>query len=243
MRYLDEINAFHNSLLTNPLSSSAIALWYGLMHINNKCGWKREFNVTNMVLSINTGLSVQSLHRARNALKQAGLIDYRVRQGQQSTIYIMNYFAYQNGKQSEQASDEVTEQATDKVCEQVPDKATDKVSDDIHKTRLDKTRLDSKESKSKKTTSRFVKPTVGEVMAYCKERNNQVDANRFVDYYEANGWKIGKNSMKDWKAAIRTWERNDYNGANRQSNTDNHRTTQTAGGGKPDKWDNETDEW
>lgn len=214
MRYLDEINAFHTSLLTNPLSSSAIALWYGLMHINNKCGWKREFNVTNMVLSINTGLSVQSLHRARNALKQAGLIDYRVRQGQQSTIYIINHFAYQNGKQSEQVSDEVTEQATDKVTEQVTDKATDKVSDDIHKTRLDKTRLDSKESKPKKTVSRFVKPSFDDVLDYCKERNNQVDVERFIDYYEANGWRVGKNPMRDWKAAVRTWERNNYGGTN-----------------------------
>lgn len=214
MRYLDKINAFHTSLLTNPLSSSAIALWYGLMHINNKCGWKREFNVTNMVLSINTGLSVQSLHRARNALKQAGLIDYRVRQGQQSTIYIINHFAYQNGKQSEQVSDEVTEQATDKVTEQVTDKATDKVSDDIHKTRLDKTRLDSKESKPKKTVSRFVKPSFDDVLDYCKERNNQVDVERFIDYYEANGWRVGKNPMRDWKAAVRTWERNNYGGTN-----------------------------
>lgn len=207
MKYLDEINAFHNSLLTNPLSSSAIALWYGLMHINNKCGWKREFNVTNMVLSINTGLSVQSLHRARNALKQAGLIDYRVRQGQQSTIYIMNYFAYQNGKQNEQVSDKATEQVTDKVDEQATDKVTDKVSDDIHKTRLDKTRLDSKESKPKKPASRFQKPSLDEVMAYCRERGNSVDASRFIDYYESNGWKVGKNAMKDWRAAVRTWER------------------------------------
>lgn len=56
-------------------------------------------------------------------------------------------------------------------------------------------------------TLRFTPPTLEEVKNYCKERNNNVDAERFIDYYTSNGWKVGKNSMKDWKAAIRTWER------------------------------------
>lgn len=52
-------------------------------------------------------------------------------------------------------------------------------------------------------------PTVEEVKEYCKERNNSVDAETFVDFYSAKGWLIGKNKMKDWKAAVRTWEKND----------------------------------
>lgn len=54
---------------------------------------------------------------------------------------------------------------------------------------------------------RFTPPTLDDVQAYCQERKNAVDASRFVDYYTANGWKVGKNPMKDWKAAVRTWER------------------------------------
>jgi hypothetical protein len=57
---------------------------------------------------------------------------------------------------------------------------------------------------------RFVPPTVEEVSDYCSERNNNIDAQKFVDYYSSNGWKVGKNPMKDWKACVRTWERNDY---------------------------------
>ena len=53
----------------------------------------------------------------------------------------------------------------------------------------------------------FQKPTVEEVRAYCQERNNTVDPETFVDYYESKNWMIGKNKMKDWKAAVRTWER------------------------------------
>ena len=62
----------------------------------------------------------------------------------------------------------------------------------------------------KSSTKSFTPPTVEEVDAYCRERNNNINPERFVDYYESNGWKVGRNSMKDWKAAVRTWERNGY---------------------------------
>lgn len=54
---------------------------------------------------------------------------------------------------------------------------------------------------------KFIKPTFEEVQAYCHERKNNVDVARWFDYYTANGWKVGKNAMKDWRAAVRTWER------------------------------------
>ena len=53
----------------------------------------------------------------------------------------------------------------------------------------------------------FIKPTLEEVNQYCIERKNNIDPENFIDYYNSNGWKVGKNQMKDWKAAIRTWER------------------------------------
>jgi len=58
-----------------------------------------------------------------------------------------------------------------------------------------------------KTAKRFVPPTPDQVREYCKQRGNAVDAERFVDFYAAKGWMVGKNRMKDWKAAVRTWER------------------------------------
>lgn len=61
--------------------------------------------------------------------------------------------------------------------------------------------------KSPKTSSRFTPPTLEEVEDYCIERNNNVDPERFIDYYTSNGWMVGKNKMKDWKAAVRTWEK------------------------------------
>ena len=53
----------------------------------------------------------------------------------------------------------------------------------------------------------FIKPTVQDINIYCSERQNKIDAEAFYDFYESKNWKIGKNKMKDWRAAVRTWER------------------------------------
>ena len=58
-------------------------------------------------------------------------------------------------------------------------------------------------------SKKFVTPTIEEVRAYCIERGNSISPETFVDHYEANGWHVGKNKMKDWRAAVRTWEKND----------------------------------
>lgn len=54
----------------------------------------------------------------------------------------------------------------------------------------------------------FMQPTLEDVATYCAERNNSVDPQRFLDFYSSKGWMVGRNKMKDWKAAVRTWERN-----------------------------------
>lgn len=64
-------------------------------------------------------------------------------------------------------------------------------------------------------TKKFVKPSIEEIKEYCEKRNNGVDAEKFYDFYTSNGWRVGKNPMKDWKAAVRTWERTpEYNKSN-----------------------------
>jgi hypothetical protein len=65
-----------------------------------------------------------------------------------------------------------------------------------------------KEIKEKKI---FITPTINEIRAYCLERKNKIDAQLFIDKYIGNGWMVGKNKMKDWKAVVRTWEKNDFN--------------------------------
>lgn len=75
--------------------------------------------------------------------------------------------------------------------------------------------IDNNGAKSK----RFVPPTLKEVSDYCIERNNNIDPQTFIDFYESKGWMVGKNKMKDWKASVRTWERG-RNSKPEQSKTD-----------------------
>lgn len=60
------------------------------------------------------------------------------------------------------------------------------------------------------SASAFVRPTLAEVEAYCVERGKGVNAQTWFDHYESNGWRVGKNPMKDWKAAVRKWEQSEY---------------------------------
>ena len=84
--------------------------------------------------------------------------------------------------------------------------------DSIDKDSIDKDSVYSGCDKSQPTHTHFKPPTVEEVKEYCIERNNNIDAEYFVDFQEARGWVLSNGKkMKDWKATIRTWERNNFN--------------------------------
>ena len=73
--------------------------------------------------------------------------------------------------------------------------------------------------KSGVSTKRFIQPTLQEVTDYCKERNNTVNPQGFIDHYEASGWMRGKSKIKSWKACVRTWEGNDRSNGKGQPET------------------------
>ena len=66
-----------------------------------------------------------------------------------------------------------------------------------------------KKEKPKREPKKFIQPTIEEIQQYCIERKNKIDPCYFYDYYQSNGWMVGKNKMKDWKACVRTWEKRD----------------------------------
>jgi len=72
---------------------------------------------------------------------------------------------------------------------------------------IDKKKKELSKDNSLKEKGKFIPPTIEEVEVYCNERGNGVDAEKFVDFYTSKGWMVGSNKMKDWKAAVRTWER------------------------------------
>lgn len=88
----------------------------------------------------------------------------------------------------------------------MPDVTNDNESKSIEKEIEKELELEDIEKSQKK--SRFTPPTLEQVQEYCEERNNDVDAQRFHDFYSSKGWMVGKNRMKDWKACVRTWEKN-----------------------------------
>lgn len=78
---------------------------------------------------------------------------------------------------------------------------------------------DIDKEKDKKESRNFVPPSLSEVKAYCQERNNGINPQHFIDFYASKGWMIGKNKMKDWKAAVRTWEQRHEGGKVNDENT------------------------
>ena len=143
-------------------------------------------------LSDETHLSIQQTRTAISHLKSTNEITIQT-SSKFSIITLLNYTDYQG---SDKGSDK---QVTNE--RQTSDKPP-----------YSKEIKEVKEVKNIDRAKRFCPPTLDEVKAYCLERNNTVDAEKFFDYYEANGWVQGKGKpVKDWKACVRTWERSGFN--------------------------------
>ena len=89
--------------------------------------------------------------------------------------------------------------------EKTPIKVTEMPQSKVKESKVNKSKVE--ESKTRARKSAFQRPTLDELIEYIEEAKLNVDANRFIDYYESAGWKVGRNSMKDWKAAARNWSR------------------------------------
>lgn len=98
-------------------------------------------------------------------------------------------------------------QDDDSCNEQYSNSVRTELEQNEQKKRKENKRNEIKEDVYTGKASAFIPPTVGDVQSYCNERNNKIDAAYFVDFYASKGWMVGKNKMKDWKAAVRTWER------------------------------------
>jgi hypothetical protein len=102
-------------------------------------------------------------------------------------------------KEKEKVKEKVKENEKEKEKEKVKEKESKNNSNNIY--------MCGEKISPQTPRKNFVKPTVEEVREYCLERKNNVNPEKFVDFYESKDWYIGKNKMKDWKAAVRTWER------------------------------------
>ena len=179
----------------------------GKVVVNDRIPYNAE-----MLASV-TGHQVGTIRQALSMFKELGLIDV-LENGAIYMLDIQNFI----GKGSSEADRkreyrqriEIDRTNVQTNLRQISEKSPPEIEIELE---LEKEIKIEKDSSAKSTTTkrkRFEKPTLSEIEQYCIERNNNVNAEQFYDYYESNGWKVGKNSMKDWKAAVRTWERSEY---------------------------------
>lgn len=201
--YIDRINAFWNWRMFNPVSDKAMALYFAILHCANRAGFPDEVCIPNSTLLSMVDMERRDLFRVRNVLDQAGLIQVDKGKKGQAAVYRLSLISDKYGTNFD--TNPVTNVDTNPVTNPVTNTApyTDKDKDkDIKET--------PPKGGVKKSAQRFDPPTVEQVREYCEERGNYVDADRFVDFYSAKGWMVGKNRMKDWRAAVRTWERDSH---------------------------------
>lgn len=156
-------------------------------------------------LSVIVGVSQQQMRTALKKLESTGEIAMKST-NRFTMITICKYDSYQ--------SKEDTEQQTDN--KRITNKQQTNNKQITNKQQTNNNNIRNKEvknirSKEYNISKKFIKPTLVEIEEYCKERNNDVDASNFFDYNESKGWIVGKAPMKDWRAAVRTWERNNTN--------------------------------
>ena len=228
MNYMAELNAFDDWVDENEsLSPTARLLYIQLLQRCNKARWIQPFTVSLSRLAFKTGLSISGVQKARNQLKQYGLIDWKSRSGQQSAEYTITSLVGTEYQQTYQQQEQQQYQQVEQQQYQQPYHIERHKTKDINTTSnevvyVEQTKDDPKPKRKSKAKA-FVKPTIEEIQAYIDEKGVAVDAERFYHFYESKGWMVGKNKMKSWTSAIQTWARG----------SDKNQRTSTNGATKP----------
>ena len=177
-----------------------VALW---IHILLEANWKENewhgqkfeqgtFPTSVEKLSVATGLSTKSVRTCLEKLKKSGEIVVETA-NKGTKISVVKWAEYQGSDDAD--GKPIGKQRANERQTKGKQRATLKEIEEVE------------EIETYKNSRKH--PTLEDVRSYCLERHNNVDAERFWNYYESNGWKVGKNAMKDWKACVRTWERKD----------------------------------
>ena len=201
----------------------------GKLVVNDRIPYNAE-----MLASV-TGHQVGTIKQALSMFKELGLIEI-LENGAIYMLDIQNFI----GKGSTEADRQrlydrrISEERKQKKLtrsrnlEEILEKSTPEIEIELEKDIKIEKEIHSSAKSTTTKRKRFEKPTLSEIKAYCIERNNNVDAQHFFDYYESNGWKVGKNSMKNWQAAVRTWEKNSYTNTTKQTKKTNTEQTLDA---------------
>lgn len=192
-----------------PDGDTLVVIWLKLLTlagVTNDKGWvyfTQDIPYTEELLATQFNRPINTVRLALKVFQQFQMIEVV-----DDVIHVSNWEKYQNVEGMEK----VREQTRKRVARfrekqkqiECNDTVTLRNGTDIEE-ELD---IDKKEKINKKENApRFTRPSLEEVKAYCDERGNHIDPEQFINFYDSNGWKVGKNAMKDWKAAVRTWEK------------------------------------
>ena len=133
MNYIAEIKAFYDLVQVKQLSQGQIALWHSLMYINNKCAWIEWFSVLNMTLELNIGLSRSGIAKARNALKQYGLIDFKQNSTKATTYKMFTMLKSEQVDSTMLKSNQVSNQVGVQVGNQVSKQDSNQIGGTLNK--------------------------------------------------------------------------------------------------------------
>lgn len=222
------VNIFDNRKIRQieclPDGDGMIAIWLKILCLAgniNDCGMiylTKDIPYTEQTLSVEFNRPLTLIQMALKVFQQFGMIEVT-----DDFIRVSNWEKYQNIEGMEK----IREQTRVRVAAYRERKALPEACN-VTVTQCNATDKIKKEEEDKSIytpSSRFKPPSIDDVQAYCKARNNKVDASQFVDFYSSKGWKVGSQSMKDWKACVRTWEkRGDKQGDKPVKRTHNHST-------------------
>ena len=190
----------------------------GKLVVNDRIPYNAE-----MLASV-TGHQIGTVTQALSIFKDLGLIDVL----ENGAIYMLDIqnFIGKGSSEADRKREYRQRIETDRTnvqtnLRQISEKSPPEIEIELEKDIEIEKKIHSSAKSTTTKRKRFEKPTLSQITQYCLERNSNVNAEQFFDYYESNGWKVGKNSMKDWKACVRTWERNGYDKPTAKSSKQN----------------------
>ena len=179
----------------------------GKLVVNDRIPYNAE-----MLASV-TGHQIGTVKQALSIFKDLGLIDVL----ENGAIYMLDIqnFIGKGSSEADRKREYRQRIETDRTnvqtnLRQISEKSPPEIEIELEKDIEIEKEIDSSAKSTTTKRKRFEKPSISDIKQYCIERNNNVNAEQFYDYYESNGWKVGKSSMKNWQAAVRTWERSEY---------------------------------
>lgn len=190
---------------TLPDGDTVLVIWLKLLtlagNINNDgfVYFTKDIPFSDEMLAAHFGKPLNTVKMALEVFQHFGMIEIV-----NDIIHVSNWEKYQN----KQRLDDLKEY--NRIKQQEHRKRVNEMSMlSIDCQDIERRKKKEEKEEDKKSVARFRAPTHDEISSYCSKKGIRIDVDRFIDYYTANGWKVGRNPMKDWKATVRNWSRQD----------------------------------